>query len=77
MSTAVLATSFNLLSYLQFIFTSPLLFVARRKRKAYGTVYNSATKVAVDLAIVVFALRDEPAFGEACCDRSHGKYFCR
>lgn len=51
-TTAVLATTFNLLSYLQFLFTSPFLFFARRKRKAFGVVYNSATKVAIDLAIV-------------------------
>lgn len=51
-TTAVLASSFSLLQFLQFWFTSPFLFFARRKRKAYGVVYNSMTKVAIDLAIV-------------------------
>lgn len=51
-TTVVLVSSFNLLSYLQFLFTSPLLLLARRKRKAFGIVYNSITKVAIDLATV-------------------------
>lgn len=49
---AVLASSFSLLQFLQFWFTSPFLFFARRKRKAYGVVYNSLSKVAIDLATV-------------------------
>lgn len=51
-TTVVLATSFNLFSYLQFLFTSPFLFISRRKRKTFGVVYNSVTKVPIDLAIV-------------------------
>lgn len=51
-TTAVLVSSFGLLQFLQFWFTSPLLFFARRKRKAYGIVYNSLSKVAIDLATV-------------------------
>lgn len=51
-TTAVLASSFSLLQFLQFWFTSPFLFFARRKRKAYGIVYNSLSKVAIDLATV-------------------------
>ncbi|MFA6018205.1 MAG: hypothetical protein WCT28_00370 [Patescibacteria group bacterium] len=49
---AILATSFNLFSYLQFLFTSPFLFISRRRRRAFGIVYNAVTKVPVDLAIV-------------------------
>lgn len=51
-SVGVLATSFNLLNYLRYLFTAPLLFFARRRRQKFGTVYNGITKVPVDLAIV-------------------------
>lgn len=51
-STAILASSFNLLSFLQYLFTSPLLLFGRRKRKAFGVVYNAATKLPIDLATV-------------------------
>lgn len=51
-TTVVLASSFSLLQFLQFWFTSPFLFFARRKRKGFGVVYNSMSKVAIDLAIV-------------------------
>ncbi len=51
-SAIVLASSFSLLPYLQYLFTAPFLFFARRKRQAFGTVYNAGTKLPVDLAIV-------------------------
>ena len=49
-ATAVQATS--LIGYLYFLLTQPLLLLARRKRKEFGVVYNSLTKLPVDLAIV-------------------------
>lgn len=42
----------SLLPYLQFLFTEPIAYLARRKRKGWGVVYNSLSKVPVDLAIV-------------------------
>ncbi len=51
-STVVLASSFSLLPYLQYLFTAPFLFFARRKRRAFGIVYNAGTKLPVDLAII-------------------------
>ncbi len=51
-NTASLAVGFNLLAYLQYITTAPVLLFSRRKRKGYGIVYNAITKVPVDLAIV-------------------------
>jgi hypothetical protein len=48
--TAVQATS--LVSYIYFIITQPVLLLGRRKRKEFGTVYNSLTKMPVDLAIL-------------------------
>lgn len=51
-ATVVLVTSFDLLPFLQYFFTSPFLFFWRRKRRAFGVVYNSITKVPIDLATV-------------------------
>lgn len=51
-SVIILASSFSLLPYLQYLFTAPFLFFARRKRQAFGTVYNAATKLPIDLAII-------------------------
>ncbi|MFH1632003.1 MAG: carboxypeptidase-like regulatory domain-containing protein [bacterium] len=50
--TAILASSFNLLPFLQYLFTAPVLFFARRRRKQFGIVYNAFTKVPIDLAVV-------------------------
>ena len=59
-STIVLAASFDLLPFLQYIFTSPFLFFWRRKRQAFGTVYNAVTKVPLDLATVrLFRMPDD------------------
>jgi len=49
-ATAVQATS--LIGYLYFLITQPLLLLGRRKRKEFGVVFNSLTKLPVDLAIV-------------------------
>ncbi len=49
-ATAVQATS--LIGYLYFLLTQPFLLLARRKRKEFGVVYNSLTKLPVDLAII-------------------------
>jgi len=47
------AISFSgLLPFLQFLFTQPLLLLFPKKRKGWGVVYNSLSKIPVDLAIV-------------------------
>ncbi len=51
-NTAGLAVGFNLVSYLRYITTAPVLLFSRRKRKGFGVVYNAITKMPVDLAIV-------------------------
>lgn len=43
---------FNLLAYLQYVFTQPILLFGKQRRKKWGIVYNSLTKQPVDLAIV-------------------------
>jgi hypothetical protein len=44
--------SVDLGRYLIFFITEPLLFFRRRKRRAWGTVYNSLTRLPEDLVIV-------------------------
>jgi hypothetical protein len=52
-SNLLLATSAaNLLNYLWFLFTQPFLIFGRRKRQRWGIVYNSLSKVPVDLVAV-------------------------
>ncbi len=41
-----------LLPLLRFLFLQPLLLLGRRKRESWGMVYNSYTKLPVDLAVV-------------------------
>ncbi|MHB8830742.1 MAG: hypothetical protein ACYC44_01340 [Patescibacteria group bacterium] len=48
-STAGYVTLFN---YLYFIFTQPLILVGRRKKQKFGVIYNSLSKLPVDLAAV-------------------------
>lgn len=74
-TTAVLVSSFNLLTYLQFLFTSPLMLFARRKRKAFGIVYNSVTKMAVDLATVRLYDAVTNRLVRSAVTDSLGKYF--
>ncbi len=47
-----LALFFNLLPFLQYLLSAPILFFWRRKRKGWGVVYNSMTKIPIGLAIV-------------------------
>ncbi len=73
-STIILASSFSLLPFLQYLFTSPILFFARRRRKAFGTVYNAATKLPVDLATVrLFSLPERRLLRTVVTD-AQGKY---
>ena len=51
-SVVVLTSSFSLWPFLQYLFTAPLMFIARRRRQQFGVVYHAITKVPVDLAIV-------------------------
>ena len=51
-SIVVLSLAFDFLPFLQYFFTAPILFFARRKRKGYGIVYNAIGKMPIDLALV-------------------------
>lgn len=49
--------SVDFLRYLLFFLSQPILLIKRRKRKAWGTVYNALSRLPEDLVIV--RLRDE------------------
>lgn len=52
-AATVPALSFlNLLSYLRFLFLQPVFLFGRKKRKKWGLIYNSLTKMPADLALV-------------------------
>ncbi len=51
-NTASALSLFNLLAYLQYLFTQPLLLFGRRRKKKWGIIFNSLTKQPIDLAIV-------------------------
>ncbi len=51
-SVAVLSVAFNFIPFLHYLFTAPLIFFGRKKRKDFGVVYNANTKTPVDLAVV-------------------------
>ncbi len=50
--TVSLISFSNLWAFLQLLFFQPILLIGRRKRKNWGQVYNSLSKMPVDLAIV-------------------------
>jgi hypothetical protein len=59
LSGLTLAFGFNLLPFLELLFTSPILLFGRRRRHSYGVIYNALTKLPVDLATVrLFRLPD-------------------
>lgn len=74
-TVAVLTTSLNLLAYIQFIFTSPLMLIHRRKRKPFGIVYHAVTKVPVDLAVVRLYTADTNRLVKSAVTNAEGKYF--
>lgn len=51
-NTAAAVPWVSLVAYFQYLFTEPLRFLLRGKRKGWGIVYNALTKRPVDLAIV-------------------------
>lgn len=73
-SLVVLASSFHLLPFLQYMFTAPILFFARRKRNAFGVVYNAATKLPIDLAIVRLFSMPERRLVRSVVTDAKGKY---
>ena len=51
-NSAAAITLFNILAYLQFLFTQPILLLGRLRKKKWGVIYNSLTKQPIEFAIV-------------------------
>ncbi len=74
-SAVVLTSSFNLLPYLQYLFTAPFAIFGRRKRSHFGLVYHSMTKVPVELAIVRLYHMPDNRLVKSVVTNAEGKYF--
>jgi len=46
------AASAGVLTYLQFLFTQPIMLLTRRRRQNWGIIYDSITKKPLDLAVI-------------------------
>jgi hypothetical protein len=68
-SVALLASSFQLASFLQYLLSVPFLFFARRKRRGFGIVYHAITKAPVDLATVRLYRLPDTDTGQATVGR--------
>ncbi|RMD50675.1 PEGA domain-containing protein [Candidatus Parcubacteria bacterium] len=73
-SAGVLAGSFNLLAFLRYLFTYPILLLGRKKRQEFGVVYNAYTKIPIDLAIVRLYTQDGKLRRTMVTDKE-GRYF--
>ncbi|GEM_PF-1356109 len=73
-SSVILWNVFNLAPLLQYVMSSPLLLVGRKKRKGWGVVYNAATKLPVDLAIVRLVNAENRLVATRVTD-AQGRYF--
>ncbi len=51
-SVLVMSVAFDFLPFIQYLFTAPVLFFGRRKRKAFGVIYNAVSKEPIGLAVV-------------------------
>ncbi len=81
-SVFLMGSAFNLLPFLQYLFTSPLLLFWKRKRGKYGVVYHAYCKTPVDLAVVrLYRLTKKTTEGaflgklvKSCVTNKEGKY---
>jgi hypothetical protein len=73
-STAILVIGFNLLGYLQYLYSLPALLLTRGRRKAYGVVYNSLSKVPIELAIVRVYGADDNKLVKTCVTGKDGRF---
>ena len=69
-TSAALAGAFFLPQYIFLFFSQPFLLLFRRKRKNWGVIYNSLTKLPVDLAVVrLIDVSKDKIFGSTVTDR--------
>ncbi|MFA6548119.1 MAG: hypothetical protein WCT11_04235 [Candidatus Magasanikbacteria bacterium] len=73
--TAVLVSWADILPLLRFLFLQPLLVLGRGKREKWGSVYNSLSKLPVDLALVRLINVDTGKLVQTKVTSSDGRYF--
>jgi hypothetical protein len=73
--TAALVSWADILPLLRFLFLQPVLLFGRGKREKWGTVYNSLSKIPVDLAMVRLINADTNRLVQTKVTSSDGRYF--
>ncbi len=73
-SSVSAVSAFSALSYVQYLVTSPLLLLGRRKRRKWGTVYHALTKLPIELAIVRLLNADTGALVQTRITDPQGRF---
>jgi hypothetical protein len=73
--TVALISWVDILPLLRFLFIQPILMLGRGKREKWGTVYNSLSKLPVDLALVRLFNIDTGKLVQTKVTGSDGRYF--
>ncbi len=74
-ATSVLVSWADVLPLLRFLFLQPVLIFGRGKREKWGTVYNSLSKMPIDLALVRLFNLDTGKLVQTKVTSSDGRYF--
>ncbi len=78
-SVVILTVAFDFIPFLQYIFSAPVLFFSRRKRKGFGVVYNAVSKEPIDLAVIrLFEVKSDGTRGKLVRSRvtdKGGRFF--
>jgi Purple acid Phosphatase, N-terminal domain len=68
---------FNLLAYLQYLFTQPILLFGRLRKRRWGIVYNSLNKQPIEMAIVRLLHQETKLIVQTKVTDKDGRYFFR
>ncbi len=74
-STLAFVSWAEILPLLRFLFLQPLMMIGRGKREKWGTVYNSLSKLPIDLAMVRLINLDTKRLLQTKVTGSDGRYF--
>ncbi|HLD28114.1 MAG TPA: carboxypeptidase-like regulatory domain-containing protein, partial [Patescibacteria group bacterium] len=73
-NAAIAIPWWNFIYYLQLLFTEPLAWLFRKRKKGWGIVYNSITKKPIDLAVVRLYDRDTKKLVKSRVTDKEGRY---
>ncbi|MBU2566637.1 carboxypeptidase regulatory-like domain-containing protein [Patescibacteria group bacterium] len=74
LNTAAAITLFNILAYLQFLFTQPILLFGRLRKRKWGVIYNSLTKQPIEFAIVRLVHKESNLTVQSKVTDKQGRY---